>query len=123
MKIALNKRTEKTHHLNYSILMKRTCQVKTVKLVPVFAARWRAICKDFINSENKRPERRYEIQQQNKEKRHTPIHKGKEGQPNQVKTIIIPISIYKNKHKHYTNSRSKKNRECLVQLYEAIIPI
>jgi hypothetical protein len=24
---------------------------------------------------------------------------------------------------HNTNSRSKKNRECLVQLYEAIIPI
>jgi hypothetical protein len=41
----------------------------------------------------------------------------------QVKTIIIPISIYRNKRKHNTNSRSKKNRECLVQLYEAIIPI
>jgi hypothetical protein len=41
----------------------------------------------------------------------------------QVKTIIIPISIYRNKHKHNTNSRCKKNRECLVQLYEAIIPI
>jgi hypothetical protein len=41
----------------------------------------------------------------------------------QVKTIIIPTSIYKNKHMHNTNSRSKKNRGCLVQLYEAIIPI
>ncbi len=57
MKIALTRRTEKTHHLNYSILMKRTCQIKTVKIVPVFAARWRAICKYFINSENKQPER------------------------------------------------------------------
>ncbi len=68
MKIALTRRTEKTHHLNYSILMKRICQIKTVKLVPVFAARWRAICKYFINSENKQPGRRYRIQQQNKEK-------------------------------------------------------
>ncbi len=40
----------------------------------------------------------------------------------QVNTIIIPTSIYRNKHKHNTNSRSKKNRECLVQLYEAFIP-
>ena len=67
MKIALTRRTEKTHHLNYSILMKRTCQIKTVKLVPVFAARWRAICKYFINSENKQPGKRYEIQRQYEE--------------------------------------------------------
>ncbi len=60
MKIALTRRTEKkTHYLNYSILMKRTCQIKTVKLVPVFAARWCAICKYFINSEDKQPERWY----------------------------------------------------------------
>ncbi len=123
MNIALTRRAEKTHHLNYSIFMKRTCQIKTVKLVPVFAARWRAICKYFINSENKQPERRYKIQQQNKEKRHTPILKGKEIQPKQVKAIIILISTSTNKHMHHTNSRSKKNRECLVQLYEAIIPI
>ncbi len=77
MKIALTKRTEKTHHPNYSILTKTTCQSKTVKLVPVFAARWHAICKYFIDSENKQPERRYKIQQQNKEKRHTPILRGK----------------------------------------------
>ncbi len=67
MKIALTRRTEKTHHLNYSILMKRTCQIETVKLVPVFAARWRAICKYFINSENKQPRKRYEIQRQYEE--------------------------------------------------------
>jgi hypothetical protein len=59
----------------------------------------------------------------NKEKRHTPILKGKEIQPKQVKAIIILISTSTNKHMHNTNSRSKKNRECLVQLYEAIIPI
>jgi hypothetical protein len=41
----------------------------------------------------------------------------------QVKTIIIPISIYRNEHKHNTNSRRKKNKECLVQIYGAIIPI
>jgi len=39
MKIALTRRTEKTHHLNYSILMKKTCQIKTAKSVPIFAAR------------------------------------------------------------------------------------
>ena len=93
MKIALTRRTEKkTHHLNYSILMKRTCQIKTVKLVPVFAARWRAICKYFINSENKQPERRYKIQQQNEGKRRSPILKGKEIQTNQIKAVIILIS-------------------------------
>ena len=113
MKIALTRRTEKTHHLNYSILMKKTCQIKTVKLVPVFAARWRAICKYFINSENKQPERRYKIQQQNKGKRHTPILKGKEIQPNQVKAIIILISTSTNKNMHNKNSRCKKNRDAL----------
>ena len=103
--------------------MKKTCQIKTAKLVPVFAARWHSICKYFIEQKNKQPERRYKIQQQNKEKRHTPILKGEEIQPNQVKAIIILISTSTNKHMHNTNSRSKKNRECLVQLYEAIIPI
>ena len=63
------------------------------------------------------------VQQQNKEKRHTPILKGREIQPNQVTAIINLISTSTNKHMHNTNSRSKKNRECLVQLYEAIIPI
>ncbi len=29
MKIALTRRTEETHHLNYSVLMKKTCQIKT----------------------------------------------------------------------------------------------
>jgi cell envelope opacity-associated protein A len=47
----------------------------------------------------------------------------KEVQPNQVKTIIILISTYRSKHKHNAKSRGKKNRECLRQLYEAIIPI
>jgi hypothetical protein len=41
----------------------------------------------------------------------------------QVKAIVIPISTYKNKHMQNTNSRSKENRGCLVQLYEAIITI
>ena len=123
MEIALTRRTEKTHHLNYSILMKRTCQIKTVKLVPVFAARWRAICKYFINSENKQPERRYKIQQQNKEKRHAPILKGKEVQPNQVKAIIILISTSTNKHMHNAQCEVSRQKEQRMQLYEAIIPI
>ncbi len=123
MKIALTRRTEKTHHLNYSILMKRTCQIKTVKLVPVFAARWRAICKYFINAENKQPEKQYMYSNEMK-KNATHIYLDEEKIfEQQVNTIIIAISIYRNKHKQNTNSRSKKNRECLMQLYEAIIPI
>ncbi len=52
----------------------------------------------------------------------TRLHSQKiEEQTNQVTTIVIPISTYKNKRIHNTNSRSKKNRGCLVQLYEAII--
>jgi hypothetical protein len=92
MKIALNRKTEKTHHLNYSILMKKTCQIKTPNLVPVFAARWHSICKYFIEQKNKQPERRYKIQQQNEGKRRSPILKGKEIQINLVKAIIILIS-------------------------------
>jgi hypothetical protein len=50
---------------------------------------------------------------QNEGKRHMPILKRKENQPNQVKAITIPISTYKNKQIHNMNSRSKKNRGCL----------
>jgi hypothetical protein len=82
---------------------------KAASLVPNFAARWRAICKYFIISENKQPKRRYKIQQQNKVKRHTPILRKKEVQPNQVKPIIILIPTYKSKHKHNAKSRGKKN--------------
>jgi hypothetical protein len=77
----------------------------------------------FHPHKNKPPGKRYEIQRQNNEKRHTLILKGKEVQPNQVKAFIILISTSTNNHMHKTNSRSKKNRECLRQLYEAIIPI
>jgi hypothetical protein len=77
----------------------------------------------FHQLEHKPPGKRYEIQRQNNEKRHTLILKGKEIQPNQVKAFIILISTSTNNHMHKTNSRSKKNRECLRQLYEAIIPI
>jgi hypothetical protein len=64
--------------------MKKTCQIKTTTLVPVFAARWRSICKYF--STQKTSNRKYDtIQQQNEEKRHTPILKGKgnSAQPSQ----------------------------------------
>ncbi len=59
------------------------------------------------------------VQQQNEENAtHMYLEKEKIFEQ-QVKTIIIPISIYRNKHKHNTNSRCKKNRERLVQFYEA----
>ena len=77
----------------------------------------------FHPHKSKQPEKRCKKQQQNEEYA-TRLHsENKEEPTNQVKTIVIPISIYKNKHKRNTNSRSKKNRECLVQLYEAIITI
>jgi cellobiose phosphorylase len=77
----------------------------------------------FHPHKNKPPEKRYEIQRQNNEKRHTLILIGKESQPNQVKAFIILISTSTNNHKHNAKSRSKKNRECLRQLYGAIIPV
>jgi hypothetical protein len=61
----------------------------------------------------------------NKMKKNTTrLHsENKEEPSNQVTAIVIPILTYKNKHIHNPNSRSKKNRGCLVQLYEAIITI
>ncbi len=60
MKIALikeiRKRSNTTSRYNPSI-MKMTYQTKTAKLVPVFAARWRSICKYFIKSDNKQARR------------------------------------------------------------------
>jgi hypothetical protein len=102
---------------------KTTSHIKSAEKVPNFAARWRAICKYFINSENKQPEGRYKIQTQNKEKTPHAYTQRKEVQPNQVRTIIILISTYRSKHKLNAKSRGKKNREYLRQLYEAIIPI
>jgi hypothetical protein len=93
MKIALTRITENTHHLNYSILMKRTCQTKTVKLVPVFAARWRAICKYFINSENKQPEKRYKIQQQNIKNATRHYSRGKKFSPTKSKPLLFSFLL------------------------------
>jgi hypothetical protein len=112
MKLALikAKSTTKTTTPRYQFsIVKTTYHIKNAEKVPNFAARWRAICKYFIISENKQPKRRYKIQQQNKVKRHTPILRKKEVQPNQVKSIIILIPTYKSKHKHNAKSRGKKN--------------
>ncbi len=76
-----------------------------------------------IDSENSNQENKPRNKQQNEENA-TRLHlENKEEPTNQVTAIVIPISTYKNKHIHNTNSRSKKNRGCLVQLYEAIITI
>ncbi len=64
MEIAL---TKGNSEITYFIYNEEDLSIKTVKLIPVFAARWRAICKYFINSENKQPGERYEIQQQYEE--------------------------------------------------------
>jgi hypothetical protein len=79
MKLALietNLRKNTTSKYHPSIA-KTTFHIKITKKVPNFAARWRAICKYFVNPENKQPERRYKKQQQIKEKRHTPIREKK----------------------------------------------
>jgi hypothetical protein len=68
---------------------------------------------------NKQPEKQCEIQQQNEGNVTHPYLEKKEIFEQQVKTIIIPISTYRNKQTHNTKSRCKKNRGCLVQLYEA----
>jgi hypothetical protein len=125
MKLALNKtnlQEKNTTSRYHPSKVKTTSHIKSAEKVPNFAARWRAKCNYLINPENKQPERRHTIQQQNKEKRQTPILKEKKVQPNQVKTIIILISTHRSKHKHNAKSRGQKNRECLRQLYEAIIP-
>ena len=72
---------------------------------------------------SKQPGKQCEVQKQN-EGNITHLYLEKKGIfEQQVKTVIIPIPTYRNKQTHNTNSRSKKNRGCLVQLYEAIIPI
>ena len=43
--------------INHSSTAKKTYKTKTAELVPVFAARWRSICKFFITPEIKRPEK------------------------------------------------------------------
>jgi hypothetical protein len=76
-----------------------------------------------IDSKNSNQEKQTKKQHQ-KEENATRLHSENKGEPTiPVTAIVIPISTYKNKHIHNTNSRSKKNRGCLVQLYEAIITI
>ncbi len=50
MEIALTKREQRdnTPPQNISCIMKKTYQIKTTKLVPVFAARWHLFCKYFV---------------------------------------------------------------------------
>ncbi len=69
MKIALtrqNKNNNTTPGYKSSIA-KKTYPIKIAKLIPNFAARWRAICKYFISSENKQSKKTIQIQQQYKE--------------------------------------------------------
>ena len=87
MKLALiETNIQEKHHIKISpIHSKDDLSIKNAEKVPNFAARWRAICKYFINPENKQPEGRYKIQQQYKEKRHTPILRKKSpAQPSQT---------------------------------------
>jgi len=78
MKIAFTRKTGKTHHLNYSTLMKKTCHIETAKLVSNSAARWRAI--QIIQENN--------IQRSNKEERYT-----------EKKTLIVSAQEKTPQHK------------------------
>jgi hypothetical protein len=78
---------------------------------------------NFIDSENRQPENNTRYNNNMKENATRLYSEKKEIYNNQVKAFIIPISTYRNKNMHKTRTRCKKNRECLVQLYEAIIPI
>jgi hypothetical protein len=68
MKLALiETNQQRKYHIKISpIHSKDDLSIKSAEKVPNFAARWRAICKYFINPENKQPEGRYKIQQQYK---------------------------------------------------------
>ncbi len=67
MKIALIKtKSEKItplQDMNHPSSAKRTYQIKTAKLVQVFAARWRSIRKYFNSPENKRLEKQRKLHQ------------------------------------------------------------
>ena len=54
--------------------MKKLIKSKTAKLVPVFAAKWRAIYKYFINSDKTQP-RRTRKKDQNARRNHSSILK------------------------------------------------
>ncbi len=71
MKIALIKTKSENNNTTpryKSSIAKKTYQIKTAKLVPVFAARWRSIRKIFNSTENTQSEKTKQIQQQYKEK-------------------------------------------------------
>ncbi len=55
MKLALTRENSEKNTPPQDIpsIMKKTYQIKTAKLVPVFAARWLSICKYSSNSENR----------------------------------------------------------------------
>jgi hypothetical protein len=123
MKLALIKTNlqENTTSRYHPSIVKTTSHIKSAEKVPNFAARWRAISNNSSTQKtgNKKNETRYKNK---KKKNAASLYSEKKVQPNKVKTIIILISTYKNRHKHNAKSRSKKNWECLRQLYEAIIP-
>ena len=95
MKLALiETNQQRKYHIKISpIHSKDDLSIKSAEKVPNFAARWRAICKYFINSENKQPEGRYKIQQQNKEKRHTPILREKKFSPTKSKPLLSSFQL------------------------------
>jgi hypothetical protein len=97
LKKTAEKKSNTTSKHNPSIA-KKTYQSKTTELVPIFAARWRAMWKHFINSNNKQPKRMMPKQPHYKENTtrlyptNRPQNKFKKNQ-----SIIIKISSYLNK--------------------------
>jgi hypothetical protein len=63
-------KNRKTHHRNYSILMKKTRQIMTATLVQNSAARWHSICQNLSTQTIKKTKR--EKSNNNKKTPHTP---------------------------------------------------
>ncbi len=94
MRIALiKKKPQKKQYHFKSYIMKKTYQSIIAKLVPIFADRWRAIRKHFINPDNKQTKKmtqnqpRYMNNTTRLYPRNRPQHKPTK---NQVKIIKIP---------------------------------
>ncbi len=104
-------------------IVKTTYHIKSAMKVPNFAARWRSIRKYFTHTKPSNQKKTMRGTTAKWRKRYTLILGEQKNQTIQVKAFIILISTSTNNNMHKTNSRSKKNRECLRQLYEAIIPI
>ncbi len=107
----------------HSSIVKTTSHIKNAEKVSNFAARWCSIRKHLIQSKAGNQGKQCKIQQQN-EKYTTRLQSNKrEFIPIESKPLLFSFLLeIKTNTRRLRNSRGKKNRKCLRQLYEAIIP-